>query len=198
VKRLTRRQSDVLRLIGESVRRNGYPPTIRELCARLGISSPNAVSGHLSALERKGYIRRSARRRRAVELVHPHGGIPVLGRIAAGEPILAVEDADHRLDLESSFFGGGDLFALRVKGSSMVGDHVIDGDIVVVRRQEDVPQGDIAVVLLDDEVTLKRLRKSDGALELRSSNPSVPTIVVRPGEARPRVLGKVVGVIRRR
>jgi repressor LexA len=80
----------------------------------------------------------------------------------------------------------------------MVGDHVIDGDIVVVRRQEDVPQGDIAVVLLDDEVTLKRLRKSDGALELRSSNPSVPTIVVRPGEARPRVLGKVVGVIRRR
>jgi repressor LexA len=198
VKPLTQRQAQVLRLIAESVRKSGYPPTVRELCARLGLASPNAVSCHLRALERKGRIRRSPQSPRAIELVGAATGIPVLGRIAAGEPILAVEETDHRLDVQADFFGGGELFALRVKGDSMVGDHIIDGDVVVVRRQEHVSQGEIAAVLLDDDVTLKRVYRNGGQLELRSSNPAVPPITVKSGQAEPRLLGKAVGVIRKR
>lgn len=198
VKPLTARQAQVLRLIAEHLRRSGYPPTVRELCARLGLASPNAVSCHLRALERKGRIRRSPQSPRAIEIVGAATGIPMLGRIAAGEPILAVEETDHRLDVQSEFFGGGDLFALRVKGDSMVGDHIIDGDVVVVRRQDHASQGEIAAVLLDDEVTLKHVYRSEGEVELRSSNPSLPPITVEPGQAEPRLLGKVVGVIRKR
>lgn len=198
VKPLTRRQAQVLRLIAENLRRSGYPPTVRELCARLGLASPNAVSCHLRALERKGRIRRSPQSPRAIELIGPATGIPILGRIAAGEPILAVEETEHRLDVQADFFGGGDLFALRVKGDSMVGDHIIDGDVVVVRRQEEVSQGEIAAVLLDDEVTLKRVYRNAGRLELRSSNPAVPAITIGSGQAEPRLLGKAVGVIRKR
>jgi len=198
VRGLTPRQAEVLRLIAESVRGSGYPPTLRELGSRLGVSSPNAVICHLRALERKGYIRRPPHKRRAIELAHRPGGIPVLGPIAAGQPILAVEEVGERLDVEADYFGGGELFALRVKGDSMEGDHIIDGDVVVVRRQDGVALGEIAAVLLEDEVTLKRVRASGGALELRSSNPSVPTLRVLPGEVRPRILGKVVGVVRKR
>ncbi len=198
MKPLTRRQAEVLRLIAESIRRSGYPPTVRELCARLGIASPNAVSCHLRALERKGHIRRSPQSPRAIEVMKGALGIPVLGRIAAGAPILAVEESDEHLDVQADFFGGGELFALRVKGDSMVGDHIVDGDVVVVRRQEDVSQGEIAAVLLDDEVTLKRVYKDGGHVELRSANPAVSSIHVMPGEALPKLLGKVVGVIRKR
>jgi repressor LexA len=185
-------------LITEHLRRSGYPPTVRELCARLGFASPNAVSCHLRALERKGHIRRSPQSPRAIEVVGSATGIPVLGRIAAGEPILAVEEADHHLDVQADFFGGGDLFALRVKGDSMVGDHIVDGDVVVVRRQDQVSQGEIAAVLLDDEVTLKRVYRNGDTLELRSSNPTVPAITIQPGQTEPRLLGKAVGVIRKR
>ncbi len=162
------------------------------------MSSPNAVSCHLRALEQKGYIRRSPRKRRAIELLNPPRGIPLLGPIAAGEPILAVEDLSERLDVQADFFGGGELFALRVSGDSMIGDHIVDGDVVVVRRQEDVPDGEIGAVLLEEDVTLKRVRRSHGSLELRSSNPSVQTIRVLPGGVQPRVLGQVVGVVRKR
>ena len=170
---LPERQQRILDCIEEAVTRQGYPPTVREIGAAVGLRSPASVQSHLSALQAKGLIRRGSSKRRALELVRPAAGmpqrvgdhvrgVPLVGRVAAGEPLLAVENIEDYVDIPG-FLGESDgCFALRVTGSSMVNAGILNGDVVVVKRQENADDGDIVVALLDDEATLKRFyRESD-------------------------------------
>ncbi|MFZ5584319.1 MAG: transcriptional repressor LexA [Thermodesulfobacteriota bacterium] len=193
---LTDRQAQVLEFIQDFLADHGYPPTVREVAARFGFRSPRAAHDHMKALEKKGFMRSEPGLPRALNLLNRPKGIPVLGRIAAGAPILAVEDADERLDLDPEFFGSGRFFALRVRGDSMIGDHIQEGDLVIIRAQDQAGPGEVAAVLIDDEVTLKRLRPLRDGVELVASNPAVKAIKVGP-EQPLRVLGVMAGLVRK-
>ncbi|MBI5524473.1 MAG: repressor LexA [Desulfarculus sp.] len=195
-KGLTERQAQVLEFINSFLHQQGYPPTVREVAARFGFRSPRAAHDHMKALQRKGYLRSAPGLPRALNVIGPPKGIPVLGRIAAGQPMLAVEEADEFLDLDPAFFGGGRFFALSVRGDSMVGDHIQEGDLVILRSQPEAPAGEVVAVLLEDEVTLKHFHPQPDGVELRSSNPEVKTIRVPAGQPL-RLLGVMVGLVRR-
>jgi len=192
-KELTKRQKQVLDFIYEYADEFGYPPTIRQIGRNFGIKSPNGVADHLRALERKGEIRLRANTARGIELLNPpEKGIPLVGRIAAGEPILAAENIEDRLALERMFPVDGKCFALRVKGDSMTGDGIYNGDILVVRPQQTAGNGDIVVAIVDDEATVKRFYKEKNRIRLQPSNPRYSPIYGKEIEIR----GKIIGVIR--
>lgn len=201
--RLTHRQQEVLGFIRQFTQRHGVPPTVREIGGRFRVT-PRAAFDHLRALERKGYLRRratSGRTSRALTLADRPTAvreIPVLGRIAAGGPVLSEENREGTLPLPAEWAGGKgeDLFGLRVRGESMIGAHIVEGDIVVVRRQEHAQPGDIVVALVDGEATVKRFGRDGQAVVLRPEHPTLTPIVVRPGERDVRILGKVVGLVR--
>jgi repressor LexA len=191
---LTKRQQQVLRFVAEFIRENGFSPTVREVARAMRIAIKGAQD-HLAALERKGHIERKSRKSRTLQVVGIEaGGIPIVGRIAAGRPIEAVENFEGVLAAPPGLFVRGDLFALKVRGDSMLGDHVCDGDLAVIRKQPTVENGEIAAVLLDHEVTLKRVFARRGQVELRSSNAAYKPSVV-PAESV-RILGKLVGLVR--
>jgi repressor LexA len=203
---LTQRQQEVLDFIREFSERDGVPPTVREIGARFRVT-PRAAFDHLKALERKGYLRRRAtvgRTSRALtlarsaETVRTPGGIPILGRIAAGLPLVSEENREGVLPLAPEWLGarGDDLFSLRVKGESMISAHIVEGDLVVVRRQDHAQPGDVVVALVDGEATVKRFAREGQTILLRPEHPTMPPIVVQPGEKEVRVLGKVVGLVR--
>ncbi len=194
---LTARQAQVLEFIQDFTHGNGYPPTVREVAANFGFRSPRAAHDHMKALEKKGYMRSRAGRPRALEILQSRRGIPLLGKIAAGKPILAVEDAEEVLGLEPNFFGQGRFFALRVRGDSMIEDHIAEGDLVILKAQADARSGEVAAVLLGDEVTLKRVVPGKKGVELKASNPAVKDILVSPSDDPPRVLGVMVGLVRK-
>ncbi len=202
---LPERQQRILQVIEEAVREQGYPPTVREIGAAVGLCSPASVQGHLTALEAMGYIRRGSAKRRALEVVKSTGrdtigraegmpkGVPLVGRVAAGTPVLAEENIEDTLDIPR-FVGGDDrCFALRVAGTSMVNAGILHGDIVVVRQQETADDGDIVVALLEDEATLKRFFREAGHVRLQPENDSMEPILTKD----PRIIGKVTGVLRR-
>lgn len=195
-KGLTERQAQVLEFITSFLNQQGYPPTVREVAARFGFRSPRAAHDHMKALQRKGYLRSVPGLPRALNVIGPPKGIPVLGRIAAGQPMLAVEEADEFLDLDPAFFGSGRFFALSVRGDSMVGDHIQEGDLVILRSQPEAPAGEVVAVLLEDEVTLKHFHPVQDGVELRATNPAVKTIKVSPEESL-RILGVMVGLVRK-
>ena len=155
---------------------------------------------HLSALERKGYVRRTPGRRRAIEVLHRlvplEGSLPILGRVAAGRPLLAVENWEGTLSLSPELLGTGEHFALRVQGDSMIEAGITDGDYVIVRQQETANSGEIVVVLLGDEVTVKRLREKGSALLLEAANPAYTPIPLTGSSPPPQILGTVVGLYR--
>lgn len=192
---LTRRQEKVLRFVSGYIARNGYAPSVREIAAALKIGTPKGAADHLKVLERKGYIRRTARRPRALTLLRDPGGIPLVGRIAAGRPTPAEQDIEDQIPLPPGYFGPGDCFALRVHGDSMIGDHILDGDLAIIRRQPTVRNGEIAAVLVDGEATLKRVHVRGSRVELRPSNPNLSSITVPADEIR--ILGRYVGLVRR-
>jgi len=195
---LTERQAQVLKFISDHLAQHGYPPTVREVAAHFGFRSPRAAYDHVKALEKKGYLRSVPGRSRTLEVLKaPERGIPVLGRIAAGPPILAVEEADEVLDLDPAFFGVGRFFALRVRGDSMVEAHIQEGDLVILRAQEDARPGDIVAVLLDDEVTLKQFFPHPQGLELRPANQNLESIWITPDQEPPRILGVMKGLVRK-
>ncbi|GAA2338458.1 transcriptional repressor LexA [Dactylosporangium salmoneum] len=197
------RQQSILAVIRESIEQRGYPPTVREIGAAVGLGSPSSVAHHLKAMERAGLLRRDAHGPRAVDIRGPYDGlaagadpgvpVPLVGTIAAGGPILAEQTADDELTLPSTLVGHGTLFALHVKGDSMVEAAICDGDIVVVRQQEVAENGDIVAALLDGEATVKAYRQRDGHVELVPRNPQYQVI---PGDGAT-ILGKVVCVLRR-
>jgi len=194
---LTARQAQVLEFI-ESFRNNhGYPPTVREVAGNFGFRSPRAAHDHMKALERKGFLRSVPGRPRALEVVGSLTGIPMLGRIAAGQPILAVEETDNVLSLDPGFFGRGKLFALTVKGDSMIEDHITEGDTVIMRSQDNADNGEVVAALVGEEVTLKRLQKMKGKVHLVPANSSMQPIEVGPDDDDLRILGVMVGLVRK-
>ncbi len=199
---LTERQKDVLREVEDWLREHGVPPTVRELGERFGFN-PSTVFRHLRALERKGYLKRECSKARSMvltEFVTGRSGhaevveIPVLGRIAAGLPLLAVENVEETITLEKRMVGQGKLFFLKVAGDSMVGDHIVDGDYVLVRPQPMAEQGEIVAVLVGEEATVKRFYRKQEHVVLAPSNPRYSPIQVSEDV---RIIGKVVGVFRR-
>lgn len=216
--KLSKRQATILDVIRASVTERGYPPSIREVGEAVGLTSPSSVAYQLRALERKGYLRRDPHRPRAMEVFDPHGTpvrpashdagtettqvaesaaratlVPVLGRIAAGGPILAEQAVETVFPLPSELVGDGELFLLKVVGDSMIDAAICDGDWVVVRSQPTADSGDIVAALLDDEATVKTFKRSNGHIWLMPHNPSYDPIL---GDDA-RVLGRVVSVLRR-
>jgi repressor LexA len=192
--RLTDRQREVLEFIQTFTQEHGVPPTVREIGGRFHVT-PRAAFDHLRALERVG------RTSRALTLAVPPSKpyeVPILGRIAAGTPLLAEENREGTLPLDPSFVGGrgADVFGLRVHGESMINAHIVEGDLVLVRRQDHAQPGDIVVALVDGEATVKRFARDANAVLLRPEHPTMGPIIIREGEKDLRILGKVVGLVR--
>lgn len=199
MKPLTDRQQTVLTFVEEFCSHRGYPPTVREVAAAFGIQ-PRAASDHLAALKRKGYLNREPGVSRGLSLplksVGPVVEVPVLGRIAAGQPLLASENVEETLPLPSSWVRGEEVFLLKVTGESMA-PVILPDDLVMVRSQARVARGEIAVVLVDDEATLKRVYEEAGGLVLKGDNPDFTPLRFSAEEAvEVHILGKVVGVYR--
>ena len=201
-KEISSRQRQILQCILQHIEVRGYPPTVREIGEAVNLSSSSTVHAHLRALEGAGVIKRDAVLTRAIKLLPGTMArtkttrilsIPIVGRVAAGKPTLAVEDFEETFPLPQDFLGGTDGFMLRVHGDSMIEDGIRDGDLVVVRRQEVAENGDPVVALLDNEATVKRFYREDGRIRLQPANSAMPPIYVDDV----RVIGKVVGLVRR-
>ncbi|MFQ5854006.1 MAG: transcriptional repressor LexA, partial [Candidatus Binatia bacterium] len=184
-----------------TVRERGYAPSHQEIGTKFRISSTNGVFRHLKALEKKGYIRRVGKR--ALEILSAQGRsilpdareVPILGRVPAGRPLLAEENIEGFLSVAREMAKGKEVFALKVKGDSMVEDGILDGDYVIIRRQETAENGDIVCALIDGEATLKRFYKKGKAVTLRPANKNYAPLNISEGEFR--VLGKAVGLTRK-
>jgi repressor LexA len=203
---LTSRQRLVLEVIRESVERRGYPPSMREIGEAVGLTSTSSVAHQLATLQRKGFLRRDANRPRAVEVTLPGDDptgegdarpapayVPVVGRIAAGGPILAEQVVEDVFPLPRQLVGDGQLFLLQVKGDSMIDAAIADGDWVVVRQQPNADNGDIVAAMLDGEATVKTFSRKDGHVWLLPHNTSYAPI---PGDEAT-ILGRVTAVLRR-
>jgi repressor LexA len=196
---LTDRQKQIYDFIKEKIESRGFGPTVREIGLAFGIKSPNGVMCHLNALVKKGLIHRMTRSARAIQLVdHVRPGrgteLPLYGPVAAGKPLAATQ-GDERLNL-SDLFMGPDHYALKVRGQSMIEDHIDDGDYVVIRKQEEAENGDRVVAMIDSEMTLKRLQRSNGRVFLHPANSTMKPIEVDP-ESDSHILGVLVGVLRK-
>jgi repressor LexA len=196
--RLTAKQRQIYEFIKDKIEARGYGPTVREIGDAFGIVSPNGVMCHLNALVSKGFILRKGKSARAIQLVdHRRPGtaeLPLLGLVAAGSPTQAVEQED-KLDF-GDLFVGTDHYALKVRGQSMIEDHIDDGDFVVIRKQETAENGERVVAMIDNEVTLKRFHRERGQIRLDPANGRMQPIYLDP-KADNRILGVLVGVLRK-
>jgi repressor LexA len=210
---LTDRQKEILRFIARTTEERGFPPTIREIGGEFSIKSTNGVNDHLKALERKGYLNRGEQKSRS--LVPTASGrvllglgaqrsrtieVPIVGRVAAGAPLLAEQNLDDTLQIDPAVLpqAGKDVFGLKVKGDSMVGDGIFDGDLVFVRRQQSARSGEIVVAMIEGEATVKRFFPEGSRVRLQPSNPAMQPIYVSASQAREAsILGIVVGVFRK-
>ncbi|HEX6971176.1 MAG TPA: transcriptional repressor LexA, partial [Limnochordia bacterium] len=197
---LTPRQRQILEFIKREVGAKGYPPSVREIGQAVGLSSSSTVHGHLGKLEAKGYIRRDPTKPRAIEVFADRGSgrkqivnVPVVGKVTAGQPILAVENIEDFFPMPKDFTTYEDVFMLRVRGESMIEAGIFDGDYVVVRQQQHAENGDIVVALLGEEATIKRFFKDADQIRLVPENRHMQPIVTK--EAR--ILGRVIGLFRR-
>ena len=207
MKDMTQRQREVLGFMRGFAEKHGAPPTVREIAERFQFT-PRAAFDHLRALERKGMLQRRITDKRASrtltladrgsERPRRDKDIPILGKIAAGSPIFAVEQREDVIPVRPEWLAakGGDVFALRVSGDSMIEAHIADGDLVLVRQQASAVAGDIVAALVDDEATVKRFAFEAGTIILKPEHPTMKPIVVDPQRADFRILGKVIGLIR--
>ncbi|MGA0188892.1 MAG: transcriptional repressor LexA [Candidatus Nanopelagicaceae bacterium] len=201
---LTPRQTKILLAIKEAMETNGYPPSMREIGEAAGLSSPSSVKYQLEALESKGWIRRDPSRGRALEVLTPGDerfedikperthNVPLVGRIAAGGPILAEQNVEELFPLPASLVGEGDLFMLKVVGDSMIDAAICDGDYVVIRSQKDANKGEIVAAMIDGEATVKTLSKKNGQVWLLPANDNYQPINGNQAE----ILGVVTAVLR--
>jgi repressor LexA len=217
---LTDRQRQVLSFISESIRHRGYPPTLREIGEKMGIRSTNGVNDHLKALEKKGYLAREDLKSRALRPLNKgsaggKGGVmpvpssigddlvevPLLGRVAAGAPLLAVENVEDTVKVDRFFLGQGsvkEVFALRVKGDSMIDDGIHDGDFIFVKKSLAADKGDIVVALIEDEATVKRYYPEGDVIRFQPANRDMQPIMVRKRDFKSvNLIGIVVGVYRK-
>lgn len=197
------RQQAILDFIRQEVKEKGYPPSVREIGEAVGLASSSTVHGHLSRLEKKGYIRRDSSKPRALELldldIEPEVEeihtvrIPVIGKVTAGEPILAVENMEEYFVLPESMVGSGTLYMLRIQGNSMIEAGILDGDYVIVRQQSTAVNGDKVIAMTEDgEATCKTFYKEKDYIRLQPENSSMEPIIL----SNVSILGKVVGVFR--
>ncbi len=205
---LTKRQEQIFNFIVSSIDDLGYPPSIPEIQEEFSFKSPNAVQDHFKALERKGYISRRPHKSRGIEvLTHialkdsgngDSRKIPIIGNVAAGTPILARENIEGMLTIDKTLAKtSSGVFALRVKGDSMIKAGILDGDCAIVYQQPTAENGEIVVALIDDEATVKRFYKKNSKIRLQPENDSMQPINVDLKDNSVRIIGKVVGVIRK-
>ena len=200
---LSSKQGQVLTFLIDFNAQNGFPPTVRELCDHFGFRSLNTAHFHLRSLEKKGYIQIHPGKGRGITLPGARSlserQIPVVGRIAAGTPILALENIEDFLGIDKGFFGGETNFAVQVRGDSMVDAHIQDGDYVIIKIQNDAESGDIVAALIDDEVTLKYFYRTKNQVRLEAANAKYPPMIFKKEDPRFfKILGVMVGLVRRR
>jgi repressor LexA len=202
---LTETQARVCRFIEDWVISRGYPPTVREIAKGLKYKSPNAVRQHLRLIQQKGFLEVASKKARGIRiktqrLDSVHGSsrdVPLVGRIAAGTPIVAEENLEGMITIDADLFRGAGLFGLRVRGDSMKGIGVLDGDIAIVKQQPAADDGEVVAAVIGEEATLKRFFRKKGRIVLRAENPAFRDIIIDPAE-NVSVAGKLVGVIRTR
>ncbi|MGI6706874.1 MAG: transcriptional repressor LexA [Clostridia bacterium] len=201
VNSLSNKQKRILDFIKEELHQKGYPPSVREICDAVGLRSTSTVHGHLERLEKKGFIRRDPSKPRAIEVLDDLSykskkelvNVPIVGKVTAGQPILAVENIEDTFPLPLDYIHNSDVFILTVQGESMVNAGILDGDYVIVNQQNYADNGDIVVALLDDEATIKRFYKEKNCIRLQPENPYMEPIIAR----NVIILGKVIGVFRK-
>ena len=201
-KPITQREEAILEAIKQTIRHKGYPPSVREIGQAVGLSSSSTVHGYLKKLEKRGLLRRDSTKPRAIEVLdrtEPEKmdfeflNIPILGKVSAGTPVLAIENQEGNLHLPLDFTGAGNFFLLKVKGRSMIEAGIFEGDLVLVRQQPIAENGDIIVALLEEAATIKRFFKEQEYIRLQPENKLLSPILVKDIQ----ILGKVVGVIRK-
>ena len=202
---LSNKQLQILSFLKSELKSKGYPPSVREICQSVGIKSTSTVHSYLSKLEDKGYIRRDPTKPRAIEILDSENdmdasnskkmiNIPIVGKVTAGNPILAVENIEDTFPMPANFIGSNDdLFILSVKGESMIDAAILDDDYIVVKKQAHASNGDIVVALIEEEATVKRFFKEKDRFRLQPENKFMEPIYVRDVS----ILGKVVGVFRK-
>ena len=197
---LTAKQEQILNCIKQSLKDKGYPPSVRELCLAVGLSSTSTVHSHLNTLEKKGYIRRDPSKPRTIEVLDEEvnwlsdhvSAVPIVGKVTAGAPILAVENIEEYFPLPKQLTRHDETFMLNVKGTSMINAGIHDGDQIIVRKQDSANNGEIVVALIEDEVTVKRFFKEKHCIRLQPENDSMEPIYC----SDVCILGKVIGLIR--
>lgn len=198
---LSDKQKKILNFIKEELLNKGYPPSVREICIAVGLKSTSTVHGHLARLENKGFIRRDPTKPRAIEIIDETFNpgrkemvnVPIVGRITAGQPILAVENVEDYFPIPTEYMPNDKTFMLRVEGESMINAGIFDGDLILVKQQNHAYNRDIVVALIDDSVTVKRYFKEDNYIRLQPENDFMSPILLENVQ----VLGKVIGLFRR-
>lgn len=198
--RITAKQSEILEYIKNQILNKGYPPSVRDICEAVNLRSTSSVHAHLETLEKNGYIRRDPTKPRAIEIIDDNFNltrrevvnVPLLGQVAAGQPILAVENITNYFPIPAEYISNEDTFMLKVKGDSMINMGIYENDLILVRKQSTARNGEVIVALVDDSATVKRFYKEDGHYRLQPENDFMDPIIVDSVE----IVGKVIGLIR--
>ena len=199
--KISKKQQEILEYIKHEIINRGFPPAVREICEAVNLKSTSSVHSHLETLEKNGYIRRDPTKPRAIEIVDDNFNlvrremvnVPIIGRVAAGEPLLAIENIESYFPIPAEFMPNSQTFILNVKGESMINAGILDGDYVIVVQCSSSDIGDMVVALVDDSATVKTFYKEDGYYRLQPENDYMDPIIVR---SELQILGKVIGVFR--
>ncbi|MEE0685395.1 MAG: transcriptional repressor LexA [Lachnospiraceae bacterium] len=199
--KITQKQSDILEFIKSELLSKGYPPTVRDICNAVNLKSTSSVHAHLETLEKNGYIRRDPTKPRAIEIIDENFSltgrevvnVPIVGRVAAGEPLLATQNIENYFPIPMEFMPNNDVFMLEVKGESMINVGIFEGDWIVVEKKNTARNGEIIVALVDDSATVKTFYKEDGHIRLQPENDTMDPIIVPDCK----ILGKVISLYRR-
>lgn len=198
--KITDKQREILEYIKSEILHKGYPPAVREICTAVHLKSTSSVHSHLETLEKNGYIRRDPTKPRAIEIIddtfnltrRETVNVPMLGQVAAGQPILAVENIDNYFPIPAEMLPNAETFMLKVKGESMINAGILDGDYILVEEKHTARNGDMVVALVDDSATVKTFYKEDGHIRLQPENDTMEPIIVPDCQ----ILGEVIGVFR--
>lgn len=201
--KISKKQTEILEYMKNEIINRGFPPSVREICEAVNLKSTSSVHSHLETLEKNGYIHRDPTKPRAIEIVDDNFNlarretvnVPILGKVAAGEPLLAVENVEGYFPILSEYMPNRETFMLVVQGDSMINAGIFSGDYVVVEKREDAENGDTIVALIDDSATVKTFYKENGHIRLQPENDTMSPILVHPDQFF-QVLGKVIGVFR--
>ena len=198
--KITDKQSQILEYIKSEILNKGYPPSVRDICQAVNLKSTSSVHSHLETLEKNGYIRRDPTKPRTIEILDDNFNlvrrevvnVPMVGTVAAGQPILAIENIDNYFPIPSEYMPNEETFMLKVKGESMINAGILDGDNILVKRQSTAKNGDMVVALVDDSATVKTFYKENGHIRLQPENDYMDPIILPEVE----IIGKVFGVFR--